>query len=71
MAVDEAAAAGTGGVSDLLKEGMAVGSFGREAAVEGEGCGRQRGQHHSIFTECVYCASPSHTMYQDRTASLK
>ena len=36
---DEAglAVAGTGGVSDLLSEGTAVGSFGTEGAVEGEG----------------------------------
>ena len=36
---DEAglAVAGTGGVSDLLSEGTAVGSFGTEGAGEGEG----------------------------------
>ena len=40
MAVDEeeeAAAAGTGGVSDLLREGMAAGSLGTTGAVEGGG----------------------------------
>ena len=31
------AVAGTGGVSDLLSEGTAAGSFGTEGAVKGEG----------------------------------
>ena len=35
---EEAAAAGTGGVSDLLREGMAAGSLGIVDIVEGGGC---------------------------------
>lgn len=55
MAVDEAAAAGTGGVSDLLNEGTAVGSLGIEGVVEGRG-GCEEGQENGMVTKTeIHC----------------